>query len=91
MFEWDEEKDSINVEKHGVDFDTATRAFFDPKRITTVDEGHSTEIETRYFCFGKVGDKIMTVRFTLRDDNIRILGAGYWRKGKKYYEQRHDV
>ncbi len=91
MFEWDEDKASINISKYGVDFDTATRAFFDPERLTTVDEGHSTDTETRYFCFGKVDENIMTVRFTLRGDNIRILGVGYWRKGKRYYEQQNNL
>lgn len=91
MFEWDDDKNRINIDKHGIGFETATHAFFDPDRITTIDEGHSTETETRYFCFGKVDGNIMTVRFTLRDDNIRILGAGYWRKGRKYYEKRYNL
>jgi len=30
----------------------------------------------------------MTVRFTYRDKLIRIIGAGYWRKRKKTYEQK---
>jgi hypothetical protein len=34
---------------------------------------------------GKVKGGIMTVRFTYRDRKIRIIGAGYWRKGKKTY------
>ena len=45
MFEWDDEKNNVNIAKHGIHFDTATRAFFDPKRITTVDEGHSTKAD----------------------------------------------
>lgn len=31
--------------------------------------------------------KIVTVRFTQRGDAIRMIGAGYWRKGKKAYEE----
>jgi hypothetical protein len=31
----------------------------------------------------------MTVRFTYRNGNIRIIGAGYWRKGKEIYEREH--
>jgi hypothetical protein len=31
----------------------------------------------------------MTVRFTWRAGRIRIIGAGYWRKGKKIYEQQN--
>jgi hypothetical protein len=31
----------------------------------------------------------MTVRFTYREARIRIFGAGYWRKGKRIYEQQN--
>jgi uncharacterized protein len=31
----------------------------------------------------------MTVRFTYREAHIRIFGAGYWRKGKRIYEQQN--
>jgi len=33
--------------------------------------------ERRYYCFGAVGEGIMTVRFTSRTDAIRIIGAGH--------------
>ena len=38
-------------------------------------------------CFGKVGDGVLTVCFTYRKSVIRIFGAGYWRKGKRIYEE----
>jgi uncharacterized DUF497 family protein len=87
MFEWDENKNQFNIEKHGVSFDEAKKAFFDPERLTLFDEGHSLD-EDRYFCIGKVNDGILTVRFVFRDSYIRIIGAGYWREGKKRYEER---
>ncbi|MET0155472.1 MAG: BrnT family toxin [Rickettsiales bacterium] len=88
-FEWDEKKDAANREKHGLAFDLAKEAFFDAQRITTADDAHSSEEEQRYFCFGRIKDKIATVRFTLREGNVRILGAGYWRKGKRFYEEKN--
>lgn len=30
------------------------------------------------------------VRFTYREDVIRIIGAGYWRRGKAIYEQQQS-
>lgn len=30
---------------------------------------------------------IATVRFTIRSSRIRIIGAGYWREGRKLYDQ----
>ncbi len=88
-FEWDDEKDKVNRKKHGVPFVLAQYAFADPKRIILEDLSHSTEHEKRYFCLGKIGDGILTVRFTYRDECIRIFGAGYWRKGKRIYEKQN--
>ncbi|MDD5478055.1 MAG: BrnT family toxin [Candidatus Omnitrophica bacterium] len=85
-FIWDEEKELANIHKHGVNFTTAARAFKDPKRKVYTDSKHSKK-EERLFCIGKVGDKILTVRFTSRGGKIRIFGAGYWRKGVRYYEE----
>jgi uncharacterized DUF497 family protein len=88
MFEWDEKKNQENIKKHGVSFEVAQKVFADAKRVTLFDEGHS-QLEDRYFCIGKTDDGILTVRFVLRNDSIRIIGAGYWRKGKGIYESRN--
>ena len=42
-------------------------------------------------CHGSVSGGIMTVRFTYRKNKIRIVGAGYWRKGKKIYERENKI
>ena len=63
-------------------------AFLDSKRVIAEDLGHSKG-EKRYYCFGKVEEGILTVRFTYRGNNIRIIGAGYWRRGKKIYEAQN--
>ncbi len=87
-FEWDETKDRENQKKHKVSFSLAQHAFLDPRRIIVEDTEHSSE-EDRYYCIGRVGEGIMTVRFTYRKNVIRIYGAGYWRKGKKIYEEQN--
>lgn len=89
-FDWNHEKDQVNQRKHGVSFSLAQYAFADPDRVIARDREHSHE-EFRYYCFGKVGAGIMTVRFTLRKGLIRIIGAGYWRKGKKIYERENRI
>lgn len=91
-FDWDEAKSLSNQEKHGVSFEQAQYAFFDQQRLIAEDLDHS-QFEKRYYCFGKnqEGTGILTVRFTYRDSTIRIIGAGYWRKGKKIYEQTHQI
>lgn len=87
VFEWDEEKDLRNQQKHGISFREARHAFDDPNRLIYEDIDHSTKTETRYFCVGIVGDQVMTVRFTVRERRIRIIGAGYWRKERRLYEE----
>ena len=89
-FEWDTAKDRQNRQKHGVAFITAQHAFADPQRVILADGEHSSE-EARHYCLGRVGDGIMTVRFTYRDKVIRIFGAGYWRKGKRLYEEQNHL
>lgn len=88
-FIWDGEKESENVHKHGIDFVTAAYVFKDERRKIYIDSRHS-KTEERLFCIGKVEGMIITVRFTYRDGRIRIFGAGYWRKGKGYYEKTND-
>ena len=89
-FEWNTEKDVLNQAKHGISFAEAQYVFTDPNRVTAEDLSHSHG-EKRYYCFGKVGDGILTVRFTYRGGLIRIFGAGYWRKGKRIYELENQI
>jgi hypothetical protein len=49
------------------------------------------DAEKRYYCLGRVAGGIMTVRFTHRNNKIRIIGAWYWRKGKKIYERENKI
>jgi uncharacterized protein len=89
-FDWDDEKDRENQHKHGVSFALAQRAFLDPYRVIAEDVNHSNE-EDRFYCIGKVDEGIITVRFTYRNNIVRIIGAGYWRKGKKIYEKENKI
>ena len=88
-FEWDEDKDLENIQKHNVSFETAQEAFYDKERIIIKDIKHSKK-EDRFFCIGNDGNGIITVRFTMRNGNIRIIGAGYWREGRDKYEQKKN-
>ena len=87
-FEWDDNKNISNQEKHHLSFEKAQYAFSDVSRIIAEDLDHSQD-EKRYFCFAKVDSEIITVRFVYRNNKIRIFGAGYWRKGKKIYEKNN--
>lgn len=89
-FDWDPRKDRVNQEKHGVSFTEAQLAFADRRRVIAQDLSHGAG-ERRYFCIGRVGEGVLTVRFTFRGRVIRIFGAGYWRKGRQLYERENQV
>lgn len=90
QFDWDLAKDKENQRKHGVPFAEAVLAFLDPNRVVARDLDHSVE-EERFYCFGMVGDRVLTVRFTYRSEVIRIIGAGYWRRGRRAYEAQQAI
>lgn len=89
-FEWDEHKNKTNQFKHGVSFEFAQTAFDDPHRVIIEDLEHGHN-EERFFCLGLIEDSILTVRFCYRHKKIRIFGAGFWRQGKKRYEQENNL
>lgn len=89
-FEWDDAKAASNLAKHGVAFVEAVAAFADPRRVILPDTEHSRS-ESRWYCVGRVGDAILTVRFTRRSKRVRIIGAGYWRRGKRLYETQNPI
>ncbi len=89
-FEWDSDKELENLGKHGVSFREAQLAFADERCVVIEDLAHS-EHEPRYHCIGRVGAGILTVRFTERAGVIRVIGAGFWRKGKMIYERENSL
>ena len=72
-FEWDEEKNQLNLKKHGIDFETAMLVFNDLQRIEIYDVEHSIN-EDRYNTIGMVHDVLFVV-YTERKENIRLISA----------------
>ena len=52
VFVWDQSKAAENLKKHGVSFDEAREAFYDPNQLTMHDEQHS-EDEDRFLLLGR--------------------------------------
>ena len=88
QFEWDDEKEQSNVEKHGVDFDTAVKVFFDPNRIEYYDKSHSTD-EDRFITIGFAG-KLLFVVYTERKENVRLISARLATNSerRRYYDRK---
>lgn len=89
-FDWDPAKELENRRKHGVSFSEAQLAFMDPTCVIAEDAAHSL-VEDRFYCFGRVQGQVLTVRFTYRQNVIRIIGAGYWRSGRRIYEEKQGL
>ena len=85
-FEWDEEKNQLNLRKHGIDFETAVLVFNDLQRIEIYDVEHSIN-EDRYNTIGMVND-ILFVVYTERKENIRLISARLATKTERsiYYD-----
>ena len=73
LFEWDVEKEAVNLRKHKLGFDEAMRVFDDRNRKEFYDALHSQE-EDRFFTIGMVRD-ILFVVYTERREAIRIISA----------------
>lgn len=76
QFEWDDNKEQINIRKHGLDFSTAALVFNDENRLELYDEEHS-EYEDRYITIGMIGEiaVVVMVVYTERDEAIRLISA----------------
>ncbi|AOO80526.1 BrnT family toxin [Bosea vaviloviae] len=73
-FEWDPEKDTANVAKHGVAFEFAKRIFEGPV-LSWVDDRVDYG-EVREISIGRVdGIVVLVVVHTDRDGRIRIISA----------------
>jgi len=87
-FEWDSNKASENVQKHGVTFQEVSTIFGDPLAITFEDPDNSRE-ESRYITFGlSLQKRLIVVSHTERGGRTRIISARLTdRKEKKIYEE----
>ncbi len=74
-FEWDPDKATENLTKHGVGFPEATTIFGDPLEVTIPDPDHS-EGEMRFLSVGlSATNRLLVVAYTEREGKTRIIHA----------------
>ena len=76
-FQWDEQKNKINQQKHGISFEEAESVFFDDYALQFWDEDHSQE-EERFLLLGissKMRRLLVVHCFREEDSIIRIISA----------------
>jgi uncharacterized protein len=74
-FEWDPEKAERNRKKHGVSFEEASTAFYDPLHVVVADPRDS-QAEERFVLFGRSSTgRLPAVMHTDRGDRVRLISA----------------
>jgi uncharacterized protein len=75
-------RSQANRKKHGLDFDTASKVFFDPHVMEL--EDRDVEDELRFNAIGMVDGRMLVVTYTIRGAVIRIISA----RGAEPHEKR---
>ena len=87
-FEWDPDKATRNLAKHGVEFAEAATVFGDPLAVTFYDPDHSDD-EDRFLTFGhSIAGRLLVISHTGRGDTSRIISVRVaMRRERKIYEE----
>ncbi len=96
IFEWEEQKNSVNQAKHGLSFEEARELFTSGQDyLELYDDTHSI-FEDRFIAIGIIRRGTAVVMTTEREDDvIRIISARWATKReqslyRKYMEHRHE-
>ncbi len=85
-FEWDEEKNKTNIQKHGIDFADACEMFSLPL-LTAVDDRQNYG-EDRWIGIGMLRGRVVVAAFTERgEETVRIISV---RKALKHESERYE-
>ncbi|MBL7183376.1 MAG: BrnT family toxin [Anaerolineae bacterium] len=86
LFEWDEDKNRANIQKHKIDFVDIPAVFSGPMLVELDERGDYGE--ERWIGIGFLRDIIVVVVFTESwQDTIRIISA---RKASKHERRRYE-
>jgi uncharacterized DUF497 family protein len=91
-FEWDTNKEKINIQKHSVTFEQASYVFADKFALNMFDDDHSDE-EDRWLILGKsLNEVLLLVVHTFRNvdgiEFVRIISARKATKNEKEAYQK---
>lgn len=88
LFDWDDNKNTANIMKHGISFEEASTAFFDERAIMFDDPEHS-EDEERFLLLGMSEEANLCIVchcYRESDTVIRLISA---RKATKKEGERY--
>ncbi|MCR5823658.1 MAG: BrnT family toxin [Lachnospiraceae bacterium] len=89
-FGWDDNKNAINIVKHGISFEEAKTVFYDENALVIADPDHSAD-EDRFIILGfSTSANLLVVCHCYREDDmvIRLISArrATTSEEKNYYE-----
>ena len=85
-FEWDENKRRRNLRVHGIDFERAKEIWQGP--VLEVPSSQSRHGEERFLATGVSAGRFLTVIFTWRGNNRRIISARVARQHERENYQK---
>lgn len=87
--EWDEAKNRINRQKHGVPFEEASELFRGVDYLEIFDETHS-DLEDRFIAIGPIRRGLVLVAWTERDEEVvRIISARWATRRERTWYEKH--
>ena len=85
-YEWDEAKNTLNIEKHGIDFNDA-HELFGGNRLIFLD-ARKDYGEKRFITVGLISDRLIVAVYTQRQEEIiRIISI---RKANSREKERYE-
>lgn len=88
-FDWDENKNQINKEKHGINFLDAVEVFDDPFRTERLSIREAST-EVRQIVVGIANEEMIAVICTDREPLVRVISARKARRNERreYHDRR---
>ncbi|MDR0684171.1 MAG: BrnT family toxin [Spirochaetaceae bacterium] len=91
-YEWDDEKNTLNQQRHGIRFEDAKFVFNDPFRVILPDLYHS-DTEERWLAIGVVNRTLFVVFTERGEDTVRLISARAATKAeeKLYHDHNRQI
>ena len=80
MSEFDGNKSESNMQKHGIDFETAKMLWKDPNRVEIPSRWLD---ESRYILIARLENNLWSAVYTIRENRIRLISVRKSRTNEK--------
>ncbi len=84
-YDWDEPKNLVNIDKHGIDFNNAYELFGGDKLI--IPDDRKDYGEKRMIAVGRINQRLVVAVYTQRGETIRIISV---RKANSREKERFE-